>query len=235
MVLDAAVAAGAPKGIVGWIASPTVALSQHLMGHKDISVILATGGPGMVKAAYSSGIPALGVGPGNTPVIMDETCDIELAVSSVLQSKTFDNGMICASEQSVTAVKAIYEDVKAEFVKRGAYILKADEAEKVGKVIFINGKLNANIVGQPAFKIAAMADVTVPERTKVLIAETEGVGEENPFAHEKLSPVLALYKAKDFDSALKNAVDLLEFGGLGTPACFIPIDNAERSGSSDTP
>ena len=229
LVLDAAVKAGAPEGIIGWIEEPTVALSQRLMSHPDVNVILATGGPGMVKAAYSSGIPALGVGPGNTPVIMDETCNIELAVSSVLQSKTFDNGMICASEQSVTVVEEVYDEVKAEFVKRGAYILKPDEKEKVGKTIFVNGRLNAAIVGQSAFKIAAMAGVKVPERSKVLIAETKGVGPDYPFSREKLSPVLALYKVKDFDAALKNAQALLDFGGLGhTSVLYTKKTNVER-------
>lgn len=215
IVRDAAVAAGAPENIIDWIDEPSVALSQQLMSHKNISLILATGGPGMVKAAYSSGIPALGVGPGNTPAILDETCDIETAVSSVLMSKTFDNGMICASEQSVVVVEAIYNAVKAEFVKRGAYLLTKAEAEKVGNVAFNGGRLNAGIVGQSAFKIATMAGVQVPENTKVLIAETKGIGEEYPFSKEKLSPLLGMYKAKDFSDALEIASKLLNNGGLG--------------------
>ncbi len=215
LVLDAAVAAGAPPDIIGWIAEPTVAKSQHLMAHPAISMILATGGPGMVKAAYSSGIPALGVGPGNTPAIFDETCDLRMAVSSVLQSKTFDNGMICASEQSVVVVKAIYNEVKAEFIKRGAYILNAREAEQVAKVIVVDGKLNAAIVGQTAVTIAKLAGLTVPDYTKVLIGETNGVGKDYPFSVEKLSPVLAMYRADDFDAALARAQQLLDFGGLG--------------------
>ena len=215
IILDAAVKAGAPANIIGWVENPTISLSQHLMSHKDISLILATGGPGMVKAAYSSGIPALGVGAGNTPVIMDETCDILMAVSSVLQSKTFDNGMICASEQSVIAVDSIYDAVKAEFIRRGAYLLNKTEAAKVGKTIVVDGKLNAKIVGQSAFKIAEMAGVKVPVEAKVLIGETDGVGPEYPFSCEKLSPVLALYRAKDFEAALERAQHLLEFGGMG--------------------
>ena len=215
IVRDAAVAAGAPEDIIGWIEEPTVAQSQHLMASPAISLILATGGPGMVKAAYSSGTPALGVGAGNTPAVMDETCDIEMAVSSVLQSKTFDNGMICASEQSVVVVDAIYEAVKAEFIKRGACILSAEEAEKVGRVLIIDGRLNAKIVGQSAHDIAALAGVDVPKSAKVLIGETDGVGEGHPFSYEKLSPVLAMYRAADFDAALRRAQELIDFGGLG--------------------
>ncbi len=215
IVLDAAVKAGAPEDIVGWIAEPTVALSGHLMQHADISLILATGGPGMVKAAYSSGTPAVGVGPGNTPVVMAEGCDVKMAVSSVLQSKTFDNGMICASEQSVTAVASIYEEVKKEFAYRGAHILTKAEAKKLADVIQVDGHLNAKIVGQSAAKIAAMGGVTVAPEAKVLIAETDGVGPDYPFSCEKLSPVLALYKAKDFEAAVDNAKALLEYGGIG--------------------
>ncbi len=215
VVLNAAVAAGAPENIIGWIEEPTVAQSQHLMAHQAISMILATGGPGMVKAAYSSGVPALGVGPGNTPAVMDETCDIQMAVSSVIQSKTFDNGMICASEQSVVVVSAIYDAVKAEFIKRGAYILNPAEARKVADLIVVNGKLNAKIVGQSARRIAEMAGVTVPDYTKVLIGETDGVGKDYPFSVEKLSPVLALYRERDFNAALYRAQQLLDFGGLG--------------------
>ncbi|MDD3155207.1 MAG: bifunctional acetaldehyde-CoA/alcohol dehydrogenase [Victivallaceae bacterium] len=229
IVLDAAVAAGAPENIIAWIDEPTVALSGHLMNHKDINLILATGGPGMVKAAYSSGNPAVGVGPGNTPVIFDDTCDIPMAVSSVLQSKTFDNGMICASEQSVTAMASIYDTVKREFQRRGAYILNKSEAEKVGKVIQIDGKLNAKIVGQSAYTIAKLAGLEVPEETKVLIAEVSGVGPDVPFSREKLSPTLALYKAKTYEDAIENAKALLVYGGLGhTAVLYTNTQNDER-------
>ncbi len=229
IVLDAAVKAGAPEHIIGWIEEPTVDLSKRLMSHKDINLILATGGPGMVHAAYSSGVPAVGVGAGNTPAIMDETCDIEMAVSSVLQSKTFDNGMICASEQSVVAVESIYQKVYDEFILRGAYILNKAEKEKVAKVIVVDGKLNPAIVGQPAYKIADMAGVKVPEKTKVLIAETFGVGREYPFSFEKLSPVLGLFKAADFSAALKTAQELIEFGGLGhTSVLYTDPANHDR-------
>jgi len=215
IVLDAAIEAGAPEDIISWIEEPSVPRSQHLMGHPSINMILATGGPGMVKAAYSSGIPAVGVGPGNTPALMDETCDIQLAVSSVIQSKTFDNGMICASEQSVIVVDKIYKEVKAEFAKRGAYLLNAEEAAKVASIIVVDGKLNAGIVGQTAVKIASMAGLKVPEYTKVLIGETKGVGKEYPLSVEKLSPVLAMYKVKDFSEGLVLAQKLLDFGGIG--------------------
>ncbi len=229
IVLDAAVKAGAPENIIGWIEEPSVMLSQRLMSHKDINLILATGGPGMVHAAYSSGVPAVGVGAGNTPAIMDETCDIEMAVSSVLQSKTFDNGMICASEQSVVAVESIYKKVYDEFILRGAYILNKTEKEKVAKTIVVDGKLNAAIVGQPAYKIAELAGVKVPEKTKVLIAETFGVGREFPFSFEKLSPVLGLFKAPDFNAALKTAQELIEFGGLGhTSVLYTDPANTDR-------
>ncbi len=229
IVLDAAVAAGAPPDIIGWIEDPTVPLSQHLMGHPQVSLILATGGPGMVKAAYSSGVPALGVGAGNTPAVLDESCDIEMAVSSILQSKTFDNGMICASEQSVVVVAEIYEAVKAEFTKRGAHILSKAEAAKVAAVIVIDGKLNGKIVGQSAYKIAEMAGIKVAEDTKVLIGETDGVGAKYPFSVEKLSPVLALYKEADFNAALVRAQQLLEYGGLGhTSVLYTNPRNTDR-------
>ncbi len=229
IVLDAAVKAGAPDNIIGWIDNPTVSMSQHLMSHPHISLILATGGPGMVKAAYSSGTPAVGVGAGNTPVIMDETCDIQMAVSSILQSKTFDNGMICASEQSVTVVEAIYEAVKKEFVERGAVVLNAKDAKILGDVVQIDGKLNGKIVGQSADAIAVMAGLKVPDHTKVLIAETKGVGPDYPFSREKLSPVLALYKAKDYKDALDNAEALLNYGGLGhTSVLYTNPTNQDR-------
>ncbi len=229
IVRDAAVAAGAPENIISWIEHPTVGKSQHLMGHADISLILATGGPGMVKAAYSSGVPALGVGAGNTPAIFDETCDIQMAVSSVLQSKTFDNGMICASEQSVVVCEQIYEAVKKEFLLRGAYILSPDEKAKTAEILIVDGHLNAKIVGQSAAAIAAMAGITVPPEAKVLIAETNGVGPQFPFSCEKLSPVLAMYKEKDFEATLVRAQQLLEFGGLGhTSVLYTNPGNNDR-------
>lgn len=209
VVLNAAVEAGAPEGIIDWVENPTLELSNQLM--KSVDVILATGGPGMVKAAYSSGKPAIGVGPGNTPVIMDSTCDIQMAVYSVIHSKTFDNGMICASEQSVTAIVDIYDQVRAEFARRGCHILNQEELDKVRKIILNeNGTVNAKIVGQKAFTIAQLAGITVPEDTKILIGEVESVEPSEPFAHEKLSPVLALYKAPDFDTATSaSGIDAL--------------------------
>ena len=229
IVLDAAVKAGAPADIIAWIDEPTVAMSGYLMSHDDVSLILATGGPGMVKAAYSSGTPAVGVGPGNTPVVFDDTCDIEMAVSSVLLSKTFDNGMICASEQSVTIMENIYDAVKKEFIKRGGYILNAKEKETVGNVIQIDGKLNAGIVGQTALKIAELAGITVPPQTKALIAEVDKVGIDEPFSREKLSPTLALYKAASYDDAIANAKALLNYGGLGhTAVLYTNTQNEER-------
>ncbi len=219
IVLDAAVKAGAPKNIINWIDNPTIELSGLLMAHPKIDAILATGGPGMVKAAYSSGKPALGVGSGNTPAVIDETANIQMAVSSILMSKTFDNGMICASEQSVIAVEEIYDKVKAELQYRGAYVLNDDEAKKVAKIILVDRggqtAVNPAIVGQPACKIAELAGVKVPADTKVIIGEETEVAAENPFAHEKLSPVLALYKAKDFNRAVDMAHDLVMLGGAG--------------------
>ncbi len=216
IVLEAAVAAGAPKNIISWIDVPSLELTNEVMRNADI--ILATGGPGMVKAAYSSGKPALGVGAGNTPVIIDDTADIKLAVNSVIHSKTFDNGMICASEQSVTVVGDIYDEVKKEFQYRGCYFLQGDELDKVRHTILINGALNAKIVGQSAFTIAKLAGVTVPESTKILIGEVESVDIYEEFAHEKLSPVLAMYHAKDFDEAIAKAERLVADGGYGHTA-----------------
>jgi len=215
IVLDAAVNAGAPKDIIGWIDLPSVELSNLLMKHPSVDIILATGGPGMVKAAYSSGKPALGVGAGNVPAIIDETADIKMAVSSILMSKTFDNGVICASEQAVVVVKEVYEAVKTELAYRGAYILNEKEKQKVAKILFIDGSLNANIVGQSAFKIAKLAGVKVPESAKVLIGEVSEISNDEAFAHEKLSPVLALYSAKDFDEATEKAYQLVMLGGAG--------------------
>ena len=227
VVLDAAVEAGAPEGIIGWIDVPSLELTQEVMKGSD--TILATGGPGMVHAAYSSGKPALGVGAGNTPVIIDETADIQMAVSSIIHSKTFDNGMICASEQSVTVLESIYEAVKKEFAYRGCYFLKGDELDKVRKTIIINGAVNAKIVGQPAYKIAQIAGVEVPESTKILIGEVESVDISEEFAHEKLSPVLAMYKAKTFDEALEKAERLVEDGGYGhTASLYINTNEKEK-------
>ncbi|HIK12870.1 MAG TPA: bifunctional acetaldehyde-CoA/alcohol dehydrogenase [Oscillatoriaceae cyanobacterium M33_DOE_052] len=229
IVLKAAIAAGAPAGIIGWIEEPTVELSQALMQHRDISLILATGGPGMVKAAYSSGRPSLGVGSGNTPAVIDASADIKLAVSSILISKTFDNGMICASEQSVIVEEPIYESVKAEFKQRGAYFLSPEEKEKVANQIIIDGKFNANIAGQPVVKLAAMAGITVPEGTKVLIGEVTDIGSDEPFSYEKLSPILAMYWASDFPDAVTKAEKLIAFGGMGhTSALYTAPENQEN-------
>ena len=214
IVLDAAVKAGAPEGIIGWIDQPSVELSQNVMRESDI--ILATGGPAMVKAAYSSGRPALGVGAGNTPAIIDETAHIKMAVNSILLSKTFDNGVICASEQSIVVLDQVYDEVKKELAERGAYILKGEEIDKVRSIILnANGGLNADMVGQSAYKIAKMAGVNVPESAKVLVGEVESVELEEPFSHEKLSPVLAMYRAKSFEEALDKADRLIELGGMG--------------------
>lgn len=214
VVLEAAVKAGAPEGIIGWIDEPSLEMTTTIMETADI--ILATGGPGMVKSAYSSGKPAIGVGAGNTPAIIDDSADIETAVNSILLSKTFDNGMICASEQSVIVLNSIYENVKSEFVKRGAYLLNKSEIEKVkGVLLTPSGGLNANIVGQPAYKIAEIAGLSIPKESKILLGEVESVDISEPFAHEKLSPVLAMYKAEDFDDAISKADQLIYDGGLG--------------------
>lgn len=227
VVLDAAVKAGAPEGIIGWIDVPSLELTNEVMRSADI--ILATGGPGMVKAAYSSGKPALGVGAGNTPVIIDDTADIKMAVSSIIHSKTFDNGMICASEQSVTVLEPVYDAVKKEFAARGCYFLKEDELNKVRKTIIINGALNAKIVGQKAHTIAKLAGVEVPESAKILIGEVESVNLEEEFAHEKLSPVLAMYKAKTFDEAIEKAEQLVADGGYGhTSSLYINVNEKEK-------
>ena len=227
VVLEAAVKAGAPEGIIGWIDVPSLELTNEVMREAD--TILATGGPGMVKAAYSSGKPALGVGAGNTPVIMDVTADIKMAVSSVIHSKTFDNGMICASEQSVTVMEPIYNEVKKEFELRGCYFLKKAEIDKVRKTIIINGALNAKIVGQSAYKIAQLAGVEVPESTKILIGEVESVDISEEFAHEKLSPVLAMYKAKTFEEAIEKAEQLVADGGFGhTSSLYIDVNENDK-------
>jgi len=213
IVLEAAVDAGAPEDIIAWIDVPSLEMTNLLM--KEADIILATGGPGMVKAAYSSGKPAVGVGAGNTPAIIDDTADVTLAVNSIIHSKTFDNGMICASEQSVIVLDKVYDAVKSEFVARGCYFLDPDETEKVRKTILINGALNAKIVGQRASKIASLAGVSVPEGTKILIGEVESVELSEEFAHEKLSPVLAMYRAKDIDDAFDKAEKLIADGGFG--------------------
>ena len=216
VVLDAAVAAGAPEGIIRWIDVPTLEMTNLLM--KEADIILATGGPGMVKAAYSSGKPALGVGAGNVPAIIDDTADVVLAVNSVIHSKTFDNGMICASEQSVIVLDGVYDAVRQEFADRGCYFLSPEETEKVRKTILINGALNAKIVGQKAHTIAQMAGVDVPESTKILIGEVESVELSEEFAHEKLSPVLAMYRARDIQDAFAKAEHLIADGGYGHTA-----------------
>ena len=226
LVLEAAVAAGAPEGIIDWIDVPSLEMTNTVMKESDI--ILATGGPGMVKAAYSSGKPALGVGAGNTPAIIDDTADVLLAVSSIIHSKTFDNGMICASEQSVIVMESVYDAVKAEFAARGCYFLNPEETEKVRKTIIINGGLNAKIVGQKAAKIAELAGVTVPAGTKILIGEVESVELSEEFAHEKLSPVLAMYKATSFEDALAKAEQLVADGGYGHTSSIYLNETTEQ-------
>ena len=226
IVLEAAIEAGAPEGLIEWIDVPSLDMTNTLM--KEADIILATGGPGMVKAAYSSGKPALGVGAGNTPAIIDDTADIILAVNSIIHSKTFDNGMICASEQSVIAVDSVYDAVKREFAYRGCYFLKGDELDKVRKTIIINGSVNAKIVGQPAAKIAEICGVTVPEGTKILIGEVESVDISEEFAHEKLSPVLAMYHAADFEDALSKAEHLIADGGYGhTSSVYLNVTTCQ--------
>ncbi|WP_407078807.1 bifunctional acetaldehyde-CoA/alcohol dehydrogenase [Xenorhabdus szentirmaii] len=230
IVLKAAIEAGAPKDIIGWIDEPSVELSNALMHHPNINLILATGGPGMVKAAYSSGKPAIGVGAGNTPVVIDESADIKRAIASILLSKTFDNGVICASEQSVIVVDSVYEQVRERFSTHGGYILQGKELKAIQDIILKNGGLNASIVGQPATKIAEMAGVCVPGNTKILIGEVTQIEESEPFAHEKLSPLLAMYRGKDFEDAVEKAEKLVEMGGIGHTSClYTDQDNqAER-------
>lgn len=229
IVLEAAVKAGAPAGIIGWIDQPSVELSQALMQHPSINLILATGGPGMVKAAYSSGRPSLGVGAGNTPALIDETAHIKMAVSSIILSKTFDNGMICASEQSVIVVDSIYEEVRQEFIDRGAYLLSPEEREKVVGILLKDGHINPDIVGQPVEKLATMARISVPEDTRLLIAEVENIGLEEPFSYEKLSPILAMYRAKDFGDGVKKAEKLVLFAGRGhTAVLYTAPSNREN-------
>ncbi|MFB2938967.1 bifunctional acetaldehyde-CoA/alcohol dehydrogenase [Aerosakkonemataceae cyanobacterium BLCC-F154] len=229
IVLDAAVAAGAPEDIIGWIDEPTVPLSQALMQHPDINLILATGGPGMVRAAYSSGHPSLGVGAGNTPALIDSSAHLKMAVSSIILSKTFDNGMICASEQSVIVVDDVYDEVRQEFIDRGAYFLTPEEREKFAKLIIVNGRLNADIVGQPVSRLAELAGVKLPEDTRVIIGEVEKIGTDEPFAFEKLSPILAMYRAKDYEDAVEKAEQLVLFGGRGhTAVLYTSPSNVEH-------
>lgn len=227
VVLEAAVKAGAPEGIIGWIDVPSLEMTNLLM--KEADIILATGGPAMVKAAYSSGKPALGVGAGNTPAIIDDTADITLAVNSIIHSKTFDNGMICASEQSVIVLGGVYEKVKKEFIKRGCYFLNADETDKVRKTILINGALNAKIVGQKAAEIARLSGITVDESVKILIGEVESTDMSEEFAHEKLSPVLALYRAENITDAYEKAEKLIADGGLGHTSSIYLNAQTERA------
>ena len=226
LILEAAVAAGAPEDIIGWIDVPSLDMTNTVM--KEADIILATGGPGMVRAAYSSGKPAIGVGAGNTPAIIDSSADITLAVSSIIHSKTFDNGMICASEQSVIMLEDIYEAAREEFVRRGCYILSEDECDKVRKTIIINGALNAKIVGQSAHKIAVLSGIDVPKETKILIGEVESVDLSEEFAHEKLSPVLAMYRAADFEDALGKAEQLVADGGYGHTSSIYINENTEK-------
>lgn len=220
LILEAAVKAGAPENIIGWVEEPTLDGSKYLMCHKDIDLILATGGSDMVRTAYSSGKPALGVGSGNVPVIIDETADIKEAVSQILLSKSFDNGVICASEQAVIAVREKYDEIKNEFIARGAYFLSEDEKEKVRKIIFIDRRINPKIVGQSTVKLAEMAGFTVDPKVRVLIGEVENIGHDEPFSGEKLSPILAFYEAADFKDALDMAEKIVNFGGRGHTAAL---------------
>lgn len=225
VVLEAAIKAGAPEHIIGWIDEPTVPLSQALMQHKDISLILATGGPGMVRAAYSSGHPSIGVGAGNTPALIDSTAHLKMAVSSIILSKTFDNGTICASEQAVVVVDDVYEATKEEFKHRGAYFLNDEEKQRLGSKIIVNDRLNAEIVGQPIAKLAALAELSVPADTRLLIGEVEDINEAEPFAREKLSPILAMYRAANYEEAVAKAGELVELGGRGHTAVLYTSPN----------
>lgn len=226
-MLQAAIAAGAPKDLIGWIDQPSVELSNALMHHPDINLIPRPV-VRMVKAAYSSGKPAIGVGAGNTPVVIDETADIKRAVASVLMSKTFDNGVICASEQSVVVVDSVYDAVRERFASHGGYLLQGKELKAVQDIILKNGALNAAIVGQPAAKIAELAGFTVPATTKILIGEVTNVDESEPFAHEKLSPTLAMYRAKDFEDAVAKAEKLVAMGGIGHTSCLYTDQTTSR-------
>jgi len=220
IVHDAAVAAGAPEGIIGWLADPTIEASSRLMKHPGVNLILATGGPGMVKAAYSSGKPAIGVGAGNTPAVIDESADLDMAVSSIILSKTFDNGVICASEQSAVVVDSVYEAARAKFIEQGCLVMSPAQKDKLAAILVKDGRISADIVGQSAAKIAAMAGLDAPEGVKILIAEVDEVGPSEPYSWEKLSPVLALYRAPDFAAAVDKAASLIDFAGLGHTACL---------------
>ena len=229
IIREAAVQAGAPADLIGWIDDPTLELSQALMQHSEIKLILATGGPGMVKAAYSSGRPSLGVGAGNTPAVIDETGDIQMAVSSILLSKTFDNGMICASEQAAIVLDPVYDAVKQEFIKRGAYFLDDSERDRVAQIILKEGRLNPAIVGQPISQLSQLANLDVPTGTKLLIGEVSAIGLEEPLSYEKLSPILALYRAPDFTTAVDQAKQLVDFAGRGhTSVLYTNPDNSDR-------
>ncbi|EDX86913.1 alcohol dehydrogenase, iron-containing family [Synechococcus sp. PCC 7335] len=228
-VLEAAVKAGAPASIIGWIDQPSIELSQALMSHNAVSLVLATGGPSMVKAAYSSGHPSLGVGAGNTPALIDESADLRTAVSSILLSKTFDNGMICASEQSVVAESTVYESIKEEFLSRGAYFTTPEEQQRLADKILSNGRLNPEIVGQPVANLAKMVGIQVPKDTRVLIAEVEEIGPDEPLSYEKLTPILAMYRATDFDDGLDKVQKLVTFAGRGhTAVLYTKPDNTDH-------
>lgn len=228
-ILNAAIKAGAPENIIGWIEDPTIELTQYLMGHPDVNLILATGGPGLVKAAYSSGTPSIGVGSGNTPAVIDKTADINLAISSILLSKTFDNGLICASEQSIIVHKDIYEEVKKALIKRKCHFTNKEEFNKLRKTIEKNGKLNSDIVGQSAFQIGKIANIKVSENSPVIIAEVKEVGDKEPLSKEKLSPILAMYKANDFENSLEIASNLISYGGMGhTSVLYVNPENTDR-------
>ncbi|MEO0706787.1 MAG: aldehyde dehydrogenase family protein, partial [Cyanobacteria bacterium J06649_5] len=228
-VLEAAVNAGAPPSIIGWIDQPSIELSQALMSHSSVSLVLATGGPSMVKAAYSSGHPSLGVGAGNTPALIDSSADLKTAVSSILLSKTFDNGMICASEQSVIVESDVYDTVKEEFSTRGAYFTTSEEQQRLADKILLNGRLNPDIVGQPVAKLAEMVGISVPKNTRVLIAEVEEIGPAEPLSYEKLTPILAMYRAADFADGLDKVQKLVTFAGRGhTAVLYTKPDNVDH-------
>lgn len=229
IVYDAALSVGAPPDIINWIENPTIPLTDCLMNHPDVQLILATGGPGMVKAAYSSGKPALGVGSGNVPAIIDETADIPKAVSSIVKSKSYDNGMICASEQSVLIVESVYDTFKEELQKQGGYFTTEEEATKLGTILLKNGFVNPIIVGQPPQKIATLAGFSVPDSARIIVCEQTDATSANPFAHEKLSPVLAVFKAQTFESAVDTAIQIVSIGGLGhTSVLHTNATNQER-------
>ena len=227
IILEAAVKAGAPENIIGWIEEPDIELTQQLMGHPNISLILATGGPGLVRSAYSSGTPAIGVGPGNVPAVIEKSADLKMAVSSILTSKTFDNGTICASEQAIVCEEDVYEKVKDLLKNQNCFFLEGDEKNSLRNTLFHEGGLNSKIVGKSAYEIASLAEISVDPKTKILIAEVENVGNEEPFSMEKLSPVIALYKGDDFEDCMNKAYELVRFGGMGHTA-ILHINPKER-------